>query len=87
MFEIGGVILDHGTGAFEIRRESGRCNFFSDFPCVKGLVGLETLGGWGTTTGDGSLIPNLSIKDFLTVIGLFVVWLDSWLSSGACAGE
>jgi hypothetical protein len=87
MFEISSIVLDHGTGAFEIRRERGRCDLFLNFPCIEGLVSLETFGDWGTASGNGSLTPSLSIKGLLMVIGLFFVWFSSWLSLGAGTGE
>ena len=67
--------------------ESGRGDFLSNFPGIQGLVGLETLGGWGTTSGNGSLMPNLSTKDFLLVIQFLVIWFVSWLSSGVSTGK
>jgi hypothetical protein len=68
--------LDHGTGALEIRRESGRCDLLSELPSIKGLVEFATFGYWGPASGNGSLTPILSIKLFLAVIDFFVVWFS-----------
>ena len=87
MFEVGSIVLDHGTGVFEIRRECGKGDFLSNFPAIQGLVSLEMLGGWGTALGNGSLMPNLSTKDFLLVIQFLIIWFVSWLSSGVSTGE
>ena len=35
MLEVCGVVLDHGAGAFEILRESGRRDELVDLPCIE----------------------------------------------------
>ena len=87
MVEVSSIVLDHGTSAFEIRRECGKGDFLSNFPAIQGLVSLEMLGGWGTALGNGSLMPNLTTKDFLLVIWFLIIQFTSWLSSGVSTSK